>query len=482
MLVAEIADRNQTKSCSGTKKRRVGRRRVSRSRGRSRGRSRSRIRSRNRSHGGGITGRRVYGSTARAVSKAARRAGAEYSAEGHRRSSSSPSREECKGGEEKERSGSDTCRRRRRRDDEPRRRRDRHSPRRQSSSKGRLRSSSRRPSREREGGRSSRLRRGFRWGGRSSCGSGKKRNTSGSNRTQREDRSRSGVRGPRWLAWADDNVPRPSRDRGNVIYHSESHCYGNGGGGSRSCCSGSSSSRSRRKRNLPPRARYTRSSTTRRRRKRQQTGRRRRWRRRSLPGQEWSRQSAFETSESGSSVSFLSSSSSSSPRRHGGRARFDGEGRRRQYQHRRDRGLEPDSSSSAFGGSGRRRRRRRERSRKSGRHFSTGGPGRRRGAWNEDGATEPSRSSSSSCRDYSSSEGSNSSYSSGDGQWEEDIDSVWRGFLTVSRRVPGGKFAPLERKGVGDKNRAAVERARLQRERERYAWSACLRERSTERE
>ncbi|CAM9839265.1 unnamed protein product, partial [Ectocarpus sp. 12 AP-2014] len=466
MLVAEIADRNQTKGCSRTKTRHVEGRRVNRSRGRSRGRSRSRSRSRNRnrSHGGGITGRWVYGSTARADSKAARRAGDGYFAEGHRRSSSSPSREECKGGEEKERSGSDT----RRRDDEPRRRRDRRSPRRQSSSKGRVRSGSRRPPREREGGRSSHPRRGFRWGDQSSCGSGKKRNTSGSNRTHREDRSRSGVRGPRRLAWADDNVPRPSRDRGNGIYHSESRRHGNSGGGSSSCCSGSSSSLSRRKRNLPPRARYTRSSTTRRRRERRNTERRwrrRRRRRRSMPGQERSRQSAFETSESGSSVSFLSSSSSSSPRRHGGRARFDSEGRRRRHQHRRDRGLESDSSSSAFGGSGRWRRRRRPR--KGGRNSENGGPGRRRGAWGEDGATEPSRSLSSSCRDYSSSEGCNSSHSSGDGRWEEEIDGVWRGFLTVSRRVPGGKFAPLERKGVGDKNRAAVERARLQRERER---------------
>ena len=37
----------------------------------------------------------------------------------------------------------------------------------------------------------------------------------------------------------------------------------------------------------------------------------------------------------------------------------------------------------------------------------------------------------------------------------------------MSRRIPGGKFAPLEGKGIGDKNRQAVERARLQRERER---------------
>lgn len=47
------------------------------------------------------------------------------------------------------------------------------------------------------------------------------------------------------------------------------------------------------------------------------------------------------------------------------------------------------------------------------------------------------------------------------------MDGVWRGFLAVSRSVPGCAFARLERKGVGDKNRKGIERARLQREWER---------------
>lgn len=46
-------------------------------------------------------------------------------------------------------------------------------------------------------------------------------------------------------------------------------------------------------------------------------------------------------------------------------------------------------------------------------------------------------------------------------------DSVWRGFLAISRKVPAWKFAPPEGKGVGRKNRLAVERARRQRKRER---------------
>lgn len=48
-----------------------------------------------------------------------------------------------------------------------------------------------------------------------------------------------------------------------------------------------------------------------------------------------------------------------------------------------------------------------------------------------------------------------------------EIDRVWRGFLAISRKIPGGTFARLEKKGVGRKNRQAVERARIQRERER---------------
>lgn len=58
--------------------------------------------------------------------------------------------------------------------------------------------------------------------------------------------------------------------------------------------------------------------------------------------------------------------------------------------------------------------------------------------------------------------------SGGGDVWKEaGIDGVWRGFLAVSKRVPGGKFTPTERKGIGRKNRMAVERVRLQRERER---------------
>lgn len=56
---------------------------------------------------------------------------------------------------------------------------------------------------------------------------------------------------------------------------------------------------------------------------------------------------------------------------------------------------------------------------------------------------------------------------SGTASQEDEIDGVWRGFLAVSRRVPGVNFAPLERKGIGEKNRRAIERIRLQRERER---------------
>lgn len=81
-------------------------------------------------------------------------------------------------------------------------------------------------------------------------------------------------------------------------------------------------------------------------------------------------------------------------------------------------------------------------------------------------ASSPSSGSCSSCGSGQGS-GRYSSPSSQENDQESEVDGVWRGFLAVSRRVPGGRFAPLERKGIGSKNREVVERARLQRERER---------------
>lgn len=72
-------------------------------------------------------------------------------------------------------------------------------------------------------------------------------------------------------------------------------------------------------------------------------------------------------------------------------------------------------------------------------------------------------------RDSSSSDtdGKRLSQDNGADQYSRVGDNVWRGFLAISRKVPAWKFAPPEGKGVGRKNRLAVERARRQRERER---------------
>ncbi|CAM9870084.1 unnamed protein product, partial [Pylaiella littoralis] len=83
------------------------------------------------------------------------------------------------------------------------------------------------------------------------------------------------------------------------------------------------------------------------------------------------------------------------------------------------------------------------------------------------GGSSPSSPRLSSSR--SSLSGRSGSVSRDDDEEEEEseMDGVWRGFLAVSRSVPGCAFARLERKGVGDKNRKGIERARLQREWER---------------
>lgn len=48
-----------------------------------------------------------------------------------------------------------------------------------------------------------------------------------------------------------------------------------------------------------------------------------------------------------------------------------------------------------------------------------------------------------------------------------DDDGVWRAFLAIRKKVPGGKFAPLKGTGVCKKNQLALVHARFQRERER---------------
>lgn len=84
---------------------------------------------------------------------------------------------------------------------------------------------------------------------------------------------------------------------------------------------------------------------------------------------------------------------------------------------------------------------------------------RRRGSrQRRTGRCEPSSSSS---------ETASWERTSGEKGWEGSIDGVWRGYLAVSKKGPAWKFAPLEKKGVGKKNRRAVERSRLQRELER---------------
>lgn len=53
-------------------------------------------------------------------------------------------------------------------------------------------------------------------------------------------------------------------------------------------------------------------------------------------------------------------------------------------------------------------------------------------------------------------------------KWQEpEMNGIDRGYRAISRKIPGWTFTPLEEKRVGRGGRCAVERARLQRERER---------------
>lgn len=281
----------------------------------------------------------------------------------------------------------------------------------------------------------------------------------------------------RRLAWAADN-DSPRDSSGEEVGDSDTAEYarrrrrrrpvdnrGSDSSGGRN--SSPSSPRSRSKSSLRRQGyyhRYGRSSTTRRHRRR--CGRSHAWRTEAR-----TRHDKSETSRSGSSFlsRFFASpspSSSSSPARRSGRFRGSGDDLPRRRQSRRSRRGLPPGKRSSSAPRGRRRNRNRyllcARSNARGRR-GTGYRGRGGGGV---GSSRGSSSSLSPSRNTG--EGSSGCTStSREGGDSSELDGVWRGFLAVSRRTPGGKFAPLEGKGVGDKNRQAVERARLQRERER---------------
>ncbi|CAN0002017.1 unnamed protein product, partial [Scytosiphon promiscuus] len=242
-------------------------------------------------------------------------------------------------------------------------------------------------------------------------------------------RSASRGRRARRIAWMDENDRRRSRNRGGM--NSDRKTSGNGrtryrGGSSGACISSSSASQSPVSSGLSPESSPSPSGSSegrscgRYRSRRQDHGR--------LSRRLRSYRSPTRGRKRGSSHECLSSSPASS----------SSGGRRRRQRH----GRGPRSRRA-----GQRERRKRTR-----------GKSRAKG--------------------YSSTPSSSRTDSGGGGGWGgpdtpsgaksevEGIDGVWRGFLAVSRRVPGAKFVPLERKGLGDKNRRAVEHLRLQRERE----------------